>query len=72
MAASTVDEDDIIDAQKVVKTFSWKSYADDPDDDLAKSLVIAEASIKVEEKKEGTSTEQWMELFDPAITKALR
>lgn len=72
MAATTEPEDDLVDPKKTVRTFSWKAYADDPDDDLAKSLVIAEASAETEEKQEKTSKEQWMQMFDPTVSRALR
>ncbi|KAL9607264.1 MAG: hypothetical protein Q9167_007806 [Letrouitia subvulpina] len=57
-------------ARKVVKTFSWKACADEPDDDLTKSLVKVEFA-KQHHKKEGTSSEQWLQMFDGAIEKAL-
>ena len=59
-------------AKKIVKTFSWKTYARDPDNDLAKSLVSIEACNESNTTNEATLREQWIKLFDPSIEKALQ
>lgn len=58
-------------AKKIVKTFSWKAYGREPDNELAKSLVKVEAAGQ-DSQREGTTQEQWLELFDPAVKKALQ
>ena len=70
MAQAELD-DDVAEAQKIVKKFSWKAYAEDPDNDLAKSLVLAEARTKDKATGESTLQEQWMQLFQPSTRKAL-
>ena len=72
MAASDDREDNLVNVKSIVRAFSWKAYAEDPDDDLAKSLMIAEASEKPEQGQEGTLKDQWMRLFDPAVSKAFK
>ena len=72
MAASCDRENEIVNAKSIVRAFSWKAYAEDPDNDLAKSLMIAEAGEAPEEKQEATLQDQWMRLFDPAVSKALK
>ena len=72
MALRSCQDDDVLEAKKAVRSFSWKTYSKDPEDDLAKSLVIAEASTRPEEKNESTLSEQWMQLFDPATSKAFK
>ncbi|KAL8792171.1 MAG: hypothetical protein Q9195_005267 [Heterodermia aff. obscurata] len=63
-------DDDLFEAKKVVRTFSWKTHAENPDDELAKSLVAAEALDRQDEKNEAMLGEQWRQLFDPATSKA--
>ena len=63
-------DDDLFEAKKVVRKFSWKTYAENPDDELAKSLVAAEALDRQNEKDEAMLGEQWKRLFDPATSKA--
>ena len=65
-------QDDIEIAQKTVRTFSWKAYAENPDDSLIESLVVAEEITKLKGEPETTLKEQWMQLFDPASKKALK
>ena len=72
MAASCDRENETVNAKRIVRAFSWKAYAENPDDDLAKSLMIAEAGEAPEQKQEATLKDQWMQLFDPAVSKALK
>ena len=65
-------QDDIEVAQKTIRTFSWKAYAENPDDSLIESLVVAEENTKLETEPGTTLREQWMQLFDPASRKALK
>lgn len=62
--------DDLFEAKKVVRKFSWKTYSENPNNDLAKSLIAAEALDKQNEEEEVTLNEQWRELFNPATSKA--
>ena len=70
MLPPTGNDEDHFSAKKAVRTFSWKAYADDPDNDLVKSLVVAEASTEKEQQRELTSKEQWMQIFDSAASRA--
>lgn len=63
-------DDDLFEAKKVVRKFSWKTYAENPDDELAKSLVAAEALDRQDEKDEAMLGAQWRQMFDPATSKA--
>ena len=72
MAANSDRENEIVNAKSIVRAFSWKAYAEDPNDDLAKSLMIAQAGEEPEQKQGATLKDQWMQLFDPAVGKALR
>ena len=63
-------DDDLFEAKGVIRKFSWKTYAENPDDELAKSLVAAEALDRQDEKDEAMLGEQWRQLFDPATSKA--
>ena len=67
-----IQQDDIEIAQKTIRTFSWKAYAENPDDTLIGSLVVAEENTKLEREPGTTLREQWMQLFDPASRKALK
>ncbi|KAM0794316.1 hypothetical protein BDR22DRAFT_895247 [Usnea florida] len=71
MAANSDRENEIGNAKSIVRAFSWKAYAEDPNDDLAKSLMIAQAGEEPEQKQGATLKDQWMQLFDPAVSKAL-
>ena len=72
MTAASEEQGDLTNAKKAVRTFSWKAYAESPDDDLTKSLVVAEASTELKDRWEGTSKEQWMQMFDPATSNAFQ
>lgn len=63
MASGQTRSRDLSAAKQMVRTFSWKAYSDDPNDDLAQSLVVAEAIDTHTERAEGTLTKQWEELF---------
>ena len=71
MAANSDRENEIGNAKSIVRAFSWKAYAEDPNDDLAKSLMISQAGEEPEQKQGATLKDQWMQLFDPAVSKAL-
>ena len=64
MAALLEREDKIDDTKTIVRTFSWKTYAEDPDDALARSLVLAEAQTVSKQTEGETLRNQWMHLFD--------
>ena len=70
MAAT--DEVEGQDAKRIVKTFSWKSYASDPENDLAKSLVTAEACTDLSNPNEPLLSEQWVQLFDRNVERTLQ
>ena len=67
----SANEGELRDAQKVVRNFSLKAYAEDPDDDLAKSLIIAEVDAETE-KSEETLKKQWMQMFERNDVQALK
>ena len=64
-----VCDEDLFVAQKVVRKFSWKTYSENPNDDLAKSLVAAETLDRQFEGREATLNEQWIYLFDSSKNK---
>lgn len=72
MNNGNTQQDDIEIAQKTIRTFSWKAYAENPDDSLIESLVVAEENTKLESEPGTTLREQWMQIFDPASKKALK
>ena len=72
MIATLDCEENLTGVKKAVKTFSWKLYADDPDNDLAKSLVEAEATTEIQRTDEGTLREQWMQMFEPGTSQTLK
>lgn len=72
MDNGNIQQDDTEIAQKTIRTFSWKAYAENPDDSLIESLVVTEENTKLESEPETTLKEQWMQLFDPASRKALK
>lgn len=65
-------DDDLFVAKQAVRSFSWKTYSEDPNNDLAESLAVADATTKADQTNEATLQEQWKELFDPAIRKAFK
>ncbi|KAL8687494.1 MAG: hypothetical protein Q9218_006350 [Villophora microphyllina] len=67
MNSSHIRAEDLQEAKQLVRTFSWKTYSESPDDDLVQSLVLAEAIDTSNEKDEGTLGKQWGEIFDPLI-----
>ena len=72
MAASCDRENETLSAKSIVRTFSLKAYAEDPEDDLTNSLMVVKAGEAPEQKQEATLEDQWMQLFDPAVSKALK
>ena len=72
MAASDDREDEIVNAKSIVRAFSWKAYAEDPGDVLAKSLMIVKAGEEPEQTQKATLNDQWKQLFDPAVSKAFK
>ena len=70
MSKQSRDRNLLEQAKNAVRKFGWKTYAENPDDELAKSLVAAEALDRQDEKDEAMLGEQWMQLFDPATSKA--
>lgn len=72
MDDNNTQQNDIEMAQKTIRTFSWKAYAEDPDNSLTESLIVADENTKPYSKPAATLSEQWMQLFDPASAKALK
>ena len=63
-------DQDLFEAKKAVRTFSWKTFSENPNDDLAGALVAAEALDVQEARDEKVLGQQWVDLFDPATNKA--
>ena len=72
MASQPTSDEDLFEAKQAVRSFSWKSYSDDPNNDLTESLAVADATTKADQTNETTLQEQWKSLFDPATRKAFK
>ena len=57
------DDKDSPSGRGIVRKFSHAVYAENPDDDLTRSLVAAEATTTVPEAREPSLEQQWIQLF---------
>ena len=63
--------DDCI-VKAVVRSFSWETYANGPEDGLAHPLTLADGNRGPVSENQLPLQEQWMQLFDPLVTRTLR
>ena len=59
MASQSIPDDDLFKAKQAVRSFSWRTYSEDPNNDLAQSLAVVNTTTKADQTNEATLQEQW-------------